>query len=257
MSWRYPFTVVDTHCHAGLRKYEPVEAIIDQMFRTGVDQAVLVQHMGEYDNRYHVECTQRFPERLVTAVLVDVTRPDAPETLAYWANQPGVRGLRLLCTDPEPVWAKADELRLVVTLRGTSAEFASTEVRRRIHAYPQATFCVEHLGLPGPEETAPYATYRAALKLSEIENVYLKVSGEYYTSKQTYPYRDVTPILDLAFAAFGPRRMMWGSDFPPVSSREGYRNTLALMEALYPGLSTHERSWLMGRTAQRVWRLPS
>ena len=26
--------------------------------------------------------------------------------------------------------------------------------------------------------------------------------------------------------AFGPRRIMWGSDYPPVSSREGYLNSL-------------------------------
>ena len=37
-------------------------------------------------------------------------------------------------------------------------------------------------------------------------------------------------ILDLALESFGPRRMMWGSDFPPVSGREGYRNALQLAQ---------------------------
>ena len=35
-------------------------------------------------------------------------------------------------------------------------------------------------------------------------------------------------ILDLALGCCGPRRMIWGSDFPPVSGREGYRNALRL-----------------------------
>jgi L-fuconolactonase len=26
--------------------------------------------------------------------------------------------------------------------------------------------------------------------------------------------------------AFGPSRLMWGGDFPPVAGREGYRNAL-------------------------------
>ena len=39
--------VVDTHVHAGLTKYEPVESLVDQMFRHRVDHAVLVQHAGE------------------------------------------------------------------------------------------------------------------------------------------------------------------------------------------------------------------
>ena len=38
--------VVDTHVHAGLRKYEPIESLLDQMFRHRVDHAVLVQHAG-------------------------------------------------------------------------------------------------------------------------------------------------------------------------------------------------------------------
>ena len=35
------FSVVDTHCHIGLHKYEPVEALLFHMERTGVAQAVV------------------------------------------------------------------------------------------------------------------------------------------------------------------------------------------------------------------------
>ena len=56
------FAVVDTHCHIGLHKYEPVEVLIFHMERAGVDQAVLIQYMGNSaDNRYIVEAMEASP----------------------------------------------------------------------------------------------------------------------------------------------------------------------------------------------------
>lgn len=40
------------------------------------------------------------------------------------------------------------------------------------------------------------------------------------------PYRQPVPLARMAVDAFGPQRLMWGSDFPPVSSRQGYANAL-------------------------------
>ena len=70
-------TLIDTHCHAGLEKYEPIESMVDQMFRNRVTGAVLVQHLGQYDNRYLVDCAQRFPGRFAIVALVEVARADA------------------------------------------------------------------------------------------------------------------------------------------------------------------------------------
>ena len=47
---------------------------------------------------------------------------------------------------------------------------------------------------------------------------------------------------------------MWGSDFPPVAGREGYRNSLrAVVED--PDLSAEEIEWIAGRTALTVFKL--
>jgi len=35
------------------------------------------------------------------------------------------------------------------------------------------------------------------------------------------PFEAVPPLAEMALEAFGPQRVMWGSDYPPVSSREG------------------------------------
>ena len=49
--------------------------------------------------------------------------------------------------------------------------------------------------------------------------------------------------------------MMWGSDYPPVSECEGYRNSLRGVQK-YPALSREEdNDWVMGRTAASVFKL--
>ena len=59
----------------------------------------------------------------------------------------------------------------------------------------------------------------------------------------------------MAYDAFGPQRLMWGSDYPPVSGREGYWNALhGILE--HPAFRTDEdREWVMGKTAVKVFKL--
>jgi len=67
-------TIVDTHCHTGIHKYEPVESLLFHMDSSDVDKAVLIQHAGETDNSYHVECLQKFPGRFASAMIVEKRR---------------------------------------------------------------------------------------------------------------------------------------------------------------------------------------
>ena len=90
--------IVDTHTHAGINWFEPVELLIHQMNLNDVEKAVLVQHglpqTGGYDHTYLFECVERFPGRFAVVVIVDVTKPDALDRLEGYASQ-GAVGVRL------------------------------------------------------------------------------------------------------------------------------------------------------------------
>jgi L-fuconolactonase len=255
--------VIDTHVHAGLTKYEPIESLLDQMFRHRVDHAVLVQHAGMYDNTYLIECAQRFPGRFAVACLVDVQQTDAADALSGWVERsPAVQGVRMYlhqlfggAPGAETAWQRADELGLNVTLAGTLNELASIEMAQLAGRFTHARLHLEHLAHPNPKEEAPFETYRRALSLSRFEHVALKVSGFYsFTQSGWSPYTDTLRFVEAALDAFGPRRMMWGSDFPPVSGREGYANALRFAAEIIPLVSYEDRAALLGRTAQGFWR---
>jgi L-fuconolactonase len=251
--------VIDTHCHAGLHKYEPVEALLFHMERANVHQAVLIQHMGEYDNAYHVQCLRRYPGRLAAAMLVEPD--DDGRRIRHWAEQ-GVAGIRLPATwrartaDPLAHWRAASELDLVVSTPCTPAGLLSGEFAQVLALFPGLTIVIEHLAGVGRHPAPPYGEFKKVLALAEHPNLYIKLPGFGEFCELPYPFAQVPPLADLAIEAFGPQRVMWGSDFPPVSSREGYDHSLHFPMEYLSGLSQDERAWIFGRTALKVWKLP-
>ncbi len=89
---------------------------------------------------------------------------------------------------------------------------------------------------------------------------YIKVGGLGEISERPpvlspqFAFDHTPPLIEMAYDAFGPRRMMWGSDYPPVSNREGYRNALQGVRDNAAFKSDDDREWVMGKTALNVFK---
>jgi L-fuconolactonase len=261
--------IVDAHCHVSPYWYEPVETLLFQMERNDVEQAVLIQYMGQYDNDYQAACVARYPGRLASVVLVDTQAPDAPQQLEGLAEA-GAAGVRLRADtrspggDPLAIWRKAEELGLPVSCNGGVEEFASARFAALVEALPRLPIVIEHLGsLNHPHgEEPPYEMRRRIFSLARFPNVYIKCHGlgEFCQRttpvQQPFPFeRPIPPLLEMAYEAFGPERMMWGSDFPPVSGREGYANALRLTREQFASQSERDRERIFGGVAREVFGL--
>ena len=264
--------IVDTHCHASPYWFEPVEVLLDQMTRHGVDKAALIQFRGVFDNSYLIECMNRFPGRFSAVVIVDTSQADAPHRLHEWVKQ-GAEGVRLAPlerspgNDPLAIWRQAAELGIVVSCLGTVEEFASPEFEGVIQAFPSLNIIIEHLGGagayfgPGREDaTVPYEIYRQVLALANYPNTYMKVPGlgEFCPRPMPFvepmPFTDIPPLIEMAIDAFGANRLMWGSDFPPSAAREGYGNTLRFPMEHVKFKSEEDKAWVFGETATTLWQ---
>ena len=263
--------VVDTHCHASPAWYEPVEILLDQMNRNGVDKAVIVQIRGWYDNAYPVECMRRFPGRFSVVAVVDTDSPDASERLEDWVER-GVEGVRLgpdvrsPGNDPLAIWRKAAELGILVSSIGPVHGFASPGFESIVKELSSLKIIIEHLGgvggiQGGQDTTPPHATFRKVLELAQYPSVYMKVpslgeiSPRAMPVRAPYPFEDAPPFIEMAIDAFGAKRLMWGSDFPPVARREGYRNALRLPMERVGFKSQEDKDWIFGETAASLFRL--
>jgi len=143
------FAVVDTHCHIGLHKYEPVEVLIFHMERAGVDQAVFIQYLGNSDNSYIVETMEAHPGRFAAAMIVD--DEDDGSAIRSWAEQ-GLGGIRLLADfrgrggDPLAHWRTSNELGLVVSVFSRPDILQSAEFNEVLRLFPDLSMVIEHLG---------------------------------------------------------------------------------------------------------------
>lgn len=261
--------VVDSHCHVSLDWYEPVECLLSQMDRNGVEQAVLVQIYGQFNNSYQMNCLHRYPGRFASVVLVDPSSRVATNDLRRLASE-GASGVRLRPTarssgeDPLAIWKTAAQLGLAVSCAGTAMEFAAAEFSQLIESVPDLLIVLEHLAATNSPDTneAEAEARMKAFELSRYPNVYVKVPGLGEICKRAMPVVERFPfelplpaLLEDTYIAFGPARMMWGSDYPPVSRREGYANALRLTMEQFASKQPEEQEMIFGRTALTIFQV--
>jgi L-fuconolactonase len=255
--------VVDSHCHASPVWYEPIETLLFEMDRNGVDGAILIQINGQFDNSYQTECVTRYPGRFASVVIVDHTQPDAPQTLEALVRQ-GASGVRLGPSvrspgdDPLAIWRTAERLGLSISCGGRAADFIAPAFADLVQALPRATIVIEHLG--GLSRSDDNAQRDQVFALARFSNLYMKVTGlgEFSTRampvKSPFPFEEPVPdFLQQAYRAFGANRLMWGSDFPPVSSREGYTRALQGCRDQFANSPQADLDQIFGETARAVF----
>ena len=147
----------------------------------------------------------------------------------------------------------AAELGLVVSLSGNPASLLGRDFAEVIKTFPELRVVIEHLGGVNATMRAPYREFRQVLELAHYPNFFMKLPGFGEFCPVPIETNAIAPMADMALEAFGARRMMWGSDFPPVSSREGYQNALRVPMEYFGKLSAEERDWIFGKTAEKVW----
>ncbi len=259
--------IVDSHCHISLSWYEPVETLLFQMDRYEVAHAVLVQMQGQMNNDYQFECVRRYPGRFAPVVIVDTEQPDAPKTLHHLAEQ-GASGVRLRATtrspgdDPLAIWRAAGRLGLAVSCFGSSAEFASDGFAALVQSLPDVRIVIEHLGSHSRPDTtdAERALRQQVFTLARFPNCFIKITGLGEFCQRAMPVTEpfpfvqpIPPYLSQVYDIFGPRRMLWGSDYPPVDAREGYGNALHGPMGQFADKTEEARALIFGGTARAVF----
>ena len=83
--------------------------------------------------------------------------------------------------------------------------------------------------------------------LAKYPNVSAKLSGTPGVSQEPYPFRDVAPILQRVFDAYGPQRSYWGTDLTNSFAKGPYRQRVTHFTEELPFLSESDKDWVMGR----------
>jgi L-fuconolactonase len=116
-----------------------------------------------------------------------------------------------------------------------------------VRAVPELTFVLDHLGNPPIGKQSPW-DIRA---LASAPNVVAKLSGLPTEAK----VGDLRPYVEEALAAFGPARLMWGSDWPVCLLAATYAQVHSTTDLLTAHLTATEREAIFAGTATRIYQL--
>ena len=241
----------------------PLEELLSLMTQAGVDRAVVVQpSVYGWDNSYLADCLSREPQRLAGVCLVDPLGKNPARRLAYWVRECGFRGLRLNPigdrgghwlndSSQDVLWRQAARLDVPICVQLLPCQLDRLE--DMVVRFPEVTVVIDHLAKPPAGEDPESPDARRFARLARYPNVIVKVAALAYLSREGYPFDDILPLVKLALEAYGPRRVIWGSDFPGILKYCTYQEALNPVLNALVGYSSAERAWVLGETAARLW----
>jgi L-fuconolactonase len=198
----------------------------------------------------------------VAGVVAYAPLEDGPLARAYLerlaALGPKVKGVRrLIQSESEPDFP----LRLVDGLRLLPSYGLSFDICVKHHqlartvemvgACPETPFILDHLGKPDVKAGLrdPWRSHVSAL--AELPNVTCKLSGLVTEADHArWTPEHLAPYVSHVLTAFGPDRVLFGSDWPVVTHAASFDQWVETLNALAPG---HEQLW--AANARRVYRL--
>jgi L-fuconolactonase len=252
-----------------LRRDFGVADLAPQARAAGVDRTVLVQTVAVPEETPEFLALAAESELIAGVVgWTDLTRPDAADELARLRELPGGRHLKgirhQVQGEPDPNWLLRPDVRDgLVAVAEAGLVYDLVVLPHQLSAcvraaaeHPELTFVLDHLGKPriATGELRPWAT--AVRALAVLPNTVCKLSGmvtEADLAKWTVD--GLRPYADTVLDAFGPGRLMFGSDWPVCTLAASYAQVVDVAEELTGGLGAQERAEVFGGTATRVYRL--
>ncbi len=76
-----------------------------------------------------------------------------------------------------------------------------------------------------------------------------------YCAPGTASLETIAPYVDHVLAAFGPDRIVWGSDWPVVNLAQGLHEWMAVTRAILGQLSEEDANAIAHRTAERIYQI--
>ncbi|WP_433379031.1 amidohydrolase family protein [Streptosporangium sp. CA-115845] len=247
------------------RTFAP-EELLGQLATAGVERTVLVQAADTYADT-DAMLAQADAHDFIAAVVgwVPLNRPDeAAEALKRYGRHPRFAGVRhLIHDDPDPDWVIQDSVVEglgLLAAAGLPFDVVAVLPRHLEHVpvlaerVPGLRLVIDHLAKPPIREKGwePWASLIA--RAAEHPNVHAKVSGlNTAADAETWTAEDLRPYVDHAIEAFGPDRLMFGSDWPVAVLAGDYAKVWRETGVLLADLGENDRAAVLGGTAARFY----
>ena len=242
------------------------EDLLPELRANYMDGSVAVQaDQSEQETMFLLDLAGRFSGIKGVVGWVDLCSPELPQRLEYFSRFERLCGFRhVVQYEPDDRYMlRKDFLAGIGSLQRFKFTYDILIYPQQLPAaielagkFPEQRFVIDHLAKPRIRsgEVSPWA--QQITTIASNPNVYCKLSGLITEADwQSWCESDFKPYLDVVFDAFGPDRLMFGSDWPVCLLAGTYGRVKQLVAGYIRNLPIEKQEGIFGLNATHFYGL--
>ncbi len=244
------------------------EDLHEDLRANGIDATIAVQaDQSEDETLFLLQLAERNPSMAGVVGWIDLCSPWAAKRMKFFAQFEKLRGFRHIAQDEPDVrfLVRPDFVRGIAGLRKFGFTYDILIYPEQLPAalelvaqFPEQKFVIDHMAKPEIKTKSRSGWAVLMQNIAANQNVYCKLSGlvteaDWLHWKKEYFW----PYLDVVFDAFGPGRLMFGSDWPVCLLAGSYQQVLQIIEEYVQDCAAEIKDNIFGGNAAQFYRLTS
>lgn len=195
---------------------------------------------------------------------LDLRADNLGDRLAYFAENPDLKGLRHIAqAEPNDFFQRSAVQNGIGQLAAFDLCYDLLVFQDQLPAaielvkqFPNQKFVLDHMAKPAYSAGMNEEWKLQIHQLADFSNVWCKISGMVTETKDfQWTPADFSPFLEELLEAFGPQRLMYGSDWPVCLLAADYAAQLSIVKDFIQSLSENEQTQIMGQNASDFYKL--
>tara|TARA_B100001175_G_scaffold218806_1_gene186139 strand:+ start:4016 stop:4840 length:825 start_codon:yes stop_codon:yes gene_type:complete len=273
--------IIDSHQH--FWNYDPIkDAWIDDSMEVirrdflpkdlkplldenAIDGCIAVQaDQSENETDFLLSCAQK--NKFIKGVIgwLDLTSDNLESRLNHYIKNPLFKGLRhIVQAEKDDYLLREDVQKGISKLANYNLTYDILIFPSQLNAaielvkkFPKQQFVLDHIAKPHISNSMDELWRSNIIELSKNQNVSCKLSG-LVTETNNYTFNDIdfNPYLDIIFQSFGPKRILFGSDWPVCLLAANYKKVYDLIFDYLDNHSTEIKTQIFGLNAIKIYNL--
>jgi L-fuconolactonase len=232
----------------------------------GVRETILVQASNSLAETYWLlNLAERHPFIVGVVGWVDLRHPGMEQELEVLTANPKFKGVRhLVESEPADDWlVQPSVLKGLQVLEKHRVSYDLLVHTRHLNhvktvaeACPNLRLVVDHMAKP-PIASGEITDWASALKeVATYPNISCKLSGLVTEANWTsWTAEDLRPYIERALEFFGPKRLMFGSDWPVCLLASSYLKVLESFQSVLADLAEEDRDRIFSGNATEFYEV--
>lgn len=232
----------------------------------GFDGCVVVQSdQSEAENTFQLNHAEKHAFIKGVVGWVDLRADNIVERLASYSQFPKLKGFRHILQGEadRALMLKPDFKHGISQLKKFGYTYdilifpdQLAYTKEFVKTFPDQPFVIDHIAKPYIKDKKISDWEKDMKAVAEHENVYCKISGMVTEADWgNWKIEDFTPYIDVVVDAFGPKRIMFGSDWPVCQVAATYSQVVELVKTYFASFSSHEQALFFGGNASAFYEL--